>query len=1706
MPCNTNCAEYSPLKDPTIGILMTKKQYPYPATGTINAPSWDRDSVMYDFEDICESVNPISRYSSLYGPGNNDDNPVPGSGGYNFNSVNRGGDFSGKLYQPITTSSWWESYRQCGGFFYGGYQGTAQKFRYWDNYPARLSFEPIFSDTWFYYLFDTFNGVTGIPCHTYCFTVTNLGVGDNDYYSYNLTKQPYQCPCHPDETYIKYTLEDGQTNPSHNVDQYPTFWSVGTKRQGIAFQYQSPVNPTCRNVTFGTWGEGGSSGRKMIKFTFTPESAWSGTSENVNFVVRRSDSGSYFDQAVFTATDGSHSFTLTRPSSDNTNVTQTKDVRRGITYNVTIEGRSFQPHNGLTIDASSTTIKTSAGTSKRMFSDGVGSGNDFNDVFITLDSATDDIFTSTNPQALGDGPRTGFDITYRLGGASAICGGTFEISEIREKGITNVIQNVALNTTYLVTAEAAEGSGHEGTRIQLGLKKNSTSRLSGDVIEDASSSSGAIFADFLGTTNDSDDAVLFVPGNGTSGRFYSSNKRKLGGRQTWDIRFKVDSIDNTIPIIAYRPREGQEKFVVFQGGTTRTKVFSLTGDPMFGAEFPNEYVTTQNVTFSNGMVLNMTFECSRRDTAVTNDNTYTPDVTGTSTASMFVKVNSIVTPPIGGWPQYVANTTPSGGIEFSLNPTSPLTNTLLTGSRLGYIVLFPLGHPKNPGLTKSGIPRDYLLSEAKFEGGYYAITTHPGWGTWFRTYAVWTNNKENNLVGRNMTCGMRKIPVSVAGTYTLEIGNDNTGNWILQSWGQTVSDDMNILSPEDENREIYQFHGYNGGQSTITFTTTAPGYINIIVDVFNGGTSTSWNSNPGGFAAVLRRGSTIVWTTRDQTGAGSINFGDAFRGMTLREAGFVDAWNGVSGIPFQSVNGNCWKSGNITTYKDYEIPGGLKLRMMLQSTENDDGTYGTVWKIEKIIEPGTGYGKGETNESGDIDFIDQNKFTLFYPTKNSPLRISVCLVLATTVEDADNLDDVTTRLSPGNTVNGWIVTDVKESNDELNMHLATLKPGTSTNDFIKDTSYVANTGATVKVVAGWGIKDRAALIGLYEFRKKEIEYGVGIATEGMPFTPELIKPSCYAEVSGGRVTNIVIEGRGRGLQHQNITEPRLVVTPPPTQFNHVLFDELIRSGTNVEAAKRRATGVGETAQLKPKFEQGRLVSVVIVNGGSGYSSTNPPDVYVPYISRNKTIVTQEARDPDIDPVQNGQKVMFAESEGFTNMSKVEYEKYDVNIDKNGTAILGTGTTTTGYSWDSYKEDTAPGNKEQSFIETTTNVAGMTLADTKRTSRFENRGIDKSFAQSFKTGKKADKNKDVINVKSKTSDTKTSASRNEATAKYEKEGNFNYDDQFKDFYKKMETGNPTSMQFENMDWSTTSGQNDFTGKTPKNHEGSDPYTGKSVVDQVEEQEKKTDDSFDEMWQRDQEENRIGSWQNTEMRVTKQSFFNLPCRSDKEIFLMRRFCPDPRPWTTISLRLGVVKLPIDANDPTRTHCKECLETTRPDLVTIRSEIRTQFNDPDLDIEDAYCVDTYGLPGAVFYGFGGRATGTWLADFNTDRGIMGSNPYTKEKLRKLTGYQADQTYQLDGCRSYDIHGQLLIYHSLTNETKLWAASVSSYGNPYDFKCGRYYGQQGEEDLYSTEVAGDVIDDNAADMPGYQDYTIAGVEGTPDFPVAKRIPLEGY
>lgn len=1521
MGCNSgSCGKYSPQENPQLGIQMEKAQFPYPNTKRINAPTWERDRVMYDFEDVCTSVAAASRYSTNSTstttttpappgsppgtPGTSTTTNVPGFG---YMSINNAGANAGKLFQTLTNTNWWETYRQCTTpVTFGQYAGAIQKVRYWDHYPSQLSFEPIFSDTWFYYKFDTLNGVTGTPCHTYCFTVTYYNTAGADggssrqiNYVYNVIKTPFVCPCTPDETYIRYTLEDGLTNPSYNSDPYPTFWSVGTKRNGIAFRY--------------------------------------------------------------------------------------------------------------------------------------------------------------NVGAAGN-------------------------------------------------------------------------------------------------------------------------------------------------MLYYQPRDGQERYPLYRNNApTGEKVWTRWGVRMFGKVSasnakPAGFTSTQNVTFSNGMVLNMTFECHR--------GSYGNRSIG-GNANTFVKLNSIVSGPTGGWPS-------SGNpIKVSLNPVSAFSNTTITENIMGWIWIYPPGSSRNPNNKSVGVPTDFMLSESRFEGGLYAVTNPQAgqWSTWFNTYAVWTNDVQNNLVGREMTIVMRKIPVSQAGTYTLEMAIDDGGSFILESWGRQRQEDDEVLADADEGREIAVTAGFNGGTTTTTFTVSSAGYINITANVTNTGTNTNWSSNPGGFAAVLKRGSTTVWTTRDQVNQTSLNGGDAFRGKTLVQAGFVDAWDGVVGIPFRSVGdaaGRCWNGNNIRVLKDYKFPGGLKVRMMLQSEyDSANSRYNTIWRIDRILSYGRGYSAGDGT-----NYVDQNKFTLYFPNKNDPNRISVTLLISAVSDDSRYVEPTAVKLQEGTSVNGHTIVDVKESNDELNMHYAELRGGTA--DFVKDQVYTASNGSSIQVIAGYGIKDRAVLIGLYEFRKKEIEFGVGLPTEGLPFSPELIRPRVSAQITNGRVSGIQIIGKGRGLQSKNVAEPKLVVEPPPTYFNSDLYDTMLQKGFSVDKSRRAAKGTGTIAQLKPFYEGGRLTRVEILDGGSGYSESNPPNVFVPYIAR----VDQQQVKPQqsIDEMEYGAKMMFEKSEAFKNIASKSYDKANFSIDsKTGDASITGSSKASGFNWKDYSDMQAGNYGEVSYPLTKTDVQAMTSASTKRTARYETRGIDKSTAQTFKTGSKNTKdNKAVKEVTSKTSakiqpgklsqnvssvtklstgkevtvgsvnldynkylgstpsgqqalnqaqalptvnsnnaikkgqltsndnasslnyKTGTSADafttkyagqvsgqiknsnggyQNKATSLSSSKGNFNYANEFKDFTRKLGSGNPTdkSLQFSKMDWSSTAGGGKAT--IPKDFKGiqSKKDYSNSVPTILDTQEQQANANLDEMWQRDEESNRIGSWYNTEMRVVKQSFFNLPCRNNKEIYLMRRFCPDPRPWTNINIRLGVIKNPVDPNDPEKTHCKKCLED-QPSLKTLRSQLRSQFGDNTLDIEDAYCVSIYGLPTALWYsgiGAGAGATGTTYAVPFGAKDIYASSTFKMTAkgptgLRSMTGYQQQNTQTEDGCRSYEINGNLLIYHSLTNEARLWADSVGSYGNPYDFMCDRSYGDQGEEDLYSTEDAGNDENDDAALMPGYRIVSINGSQYNTG--QSLTVPEEGY
>lgn len=56
----------------------------------------------------------------------------------------------------------------------------------------------------------------------------------------------------------------------------------------------------------------------------------------------------------------------------------------------------------------------------------------------------------------------------------------------------------------------------------------------------------------------------------------------------------------------------------------------------------------------------------------------------------------------------------------------------------------------------------------------------------------------------------------------------------------------------------------------------------------------------------------------------------------------------------------------------------------------------------------------------------------------------------------------------------------------------------------------------------------------------------------------------------------------------------------------------------------RCTGSGRRAEVQPVISNGKLVNVIVKDGGSGYSVENPPKISVPYIVRKKRIIAQEA--------------------------------------------------------------------------------------------------------------------------------------------------------------------------------------------------------------------------------------------------------------------------------------------------------------------------------------------------------------------------------------------------------------------------------------------------------------------------------------------------
>ncbi len=147
----------------------------------------------------------------------------------------------------------------------GLFGGTG--YRIIDHYPSELSFEPGYSDEWFFFLYDTSAPVAGYPCYyietinrtsssTTTTTTPPSGTpGDPGYdpggtSSSTSSSTTTDTECHPctafscpaGATTISYTTGDGRIVDGR--DPFPTIWTAHTRSDSIAFRYDSGIPTT----------------------------------------------------------------------------------------------------------------------------------------------------------------------------------------------------------------------------------------------------------------------------------------------------------------------------------------------------------------------------------------------------------------------------------------------------------------------------------------------------------------------------------------------------------------------------------------------------------------------------------------------------------------------------------------------------------------------------------------------------------------------------------------------------------------------------------------------------------------------------------------------------------------------------------------------------------------------------------------------------------------------------------------------------------------------------------------------------------------------------------------------------------------------------------------------------------------------------------------------------------------------------------------------------------------------------------------------------------------------------------------------------------------------------------------------------------------------------------------------------------------------
>ena len=282
---------------------------------------------------------------------------------------------------------------------------------------------------------------------------------------------------------------------------------------------------------------------------------------------------------------------------------------------------------------------------------------------------------------------------------------------------------------------------------------------------------------------------------------------------------------------------------------------------------------------------------------------------------------------------------------------------------------------------------------------------------------------------------------------------------------------------------------------------------------------------------------------------------------------------------------------------------------------------GVRWRILELMTPGQGYTAGTTFDLS-FPYTDANANIVNLTVK---LRIkSVGPIQA--VGSAAGFD----VLRIGDTINGHTITHTFHTDlDNFPYHVVYLDGNGS--NFTKDTNYTSSRNHVISAKAGYGIVDRAILVGVYEFLDKSTQFTTNSIAQNAPNVfNDIFQPDVSVTITNGSITGTTINLPGVGLDKVQGGQPTLGIAGDPAEG-------------------------GTKAEVEGTFVNGELTAIKIVKGGSGYSADNPPQIYVNNTSYR---TTQSVDTPGYDPskIDNALEIYEKMPDGPAKPSKERLDK------------------------------------------------------------------------------------------------------------------------------------------------------------------------------------------------------------------------------------------------------------------------------------------------------------------------------------------------------------------------------------------------------------------------------------------------------------------